>query len=64
MLAIRDDCSPHHPQTTGKLERFHETLKARVNLLVNSSQEELLRAIGEFIEFYKFVSYCPTSLCG
>jgi transposase InsO family protein len=27
-------CAPHHPQTNGKLERFHETLKARLNLLV------------------------------
>lgn len=23
-------CSPHHPQTNGKLERFHETLKGRM----------------------------------
>lgn len=45
-------CSPHHPQTNGKLERFHETLKARVNLLVWTSPEELRRAIAEFIEFY------------
>ncbi len=45
-------CSPHHPQTNGKLERFHETLKARTNLLVWTSPEELRRAIGEFIEFY------------
>jgi putative transposase len=45
-------CSPHHPQTNGKLERFHETLKARTNLLVWTSPEELRRAIAEFIEFY------------
>lgn len=50
-------CSPHHPQTNGKLERFHETLKARVNLLVYSSPEELRRAIGEFIEFYNHRRY-------
>ena len=38
MLALRHiRCSPHHPQTNGKLERFHETLKARVNLLVYPS---------------------------
>ncbi len=30
-------CSPYHPQTNGKLERFHETLKARLNLLVFTS---------------------------
>lgn len=45
-------CSPHHPQTNGKLERFHETLRARVNLLVWTSPEELRTAIAEFIEFY------------
>jgi len=45
-------CSPHHPQTNGKLERFHETLKARTNLLVWTSPEELRRAIARFIEFY------------
>jgi len=45
-------CSPHHPQTNGKLERFHETLKGRVNLLVWTSPEELRAAIAEFIEYY------------
>jgi putative transposase len=42
----------HLPQTNGKLERFHETLKARVNLLVWTSPDELRVAIAEFIEFY------------
>jgi RNA-directed DNA polymerase len=45
-------CAPHHPQTNGKIERFHETLKARLNLLVYTSPEELRRALAEFIEFY------------
>ena len=35
-------CSPHHPQTNGKLERFHQTLKARVNLLVYTRAIALL----------------------
>jgi RNA-directed DNA polymerase len=53
MLEIRHiRCSPHHPQTNGKIERFHETLKARLNLLVYTSPEELRRAMAEFIEFY------------
>jgi putative transposase len=53
MLQIRHiRCAPHHPQTNGKIERFHETLKARLNLLVYTSAEELSRALGEFIEFY------------
>ena len=45
-------CSPHHPQTNGKLERFHERLKGRVNLFVWGSPAELRAAIAEFIEFY------------
>ena len=45
-------CAPHHPQTNGKIERFHETLKARLNLLVYTSAEELRRALDAFIEFY------------
>jgi putative transposase len=58
MLAIRHiRCSPHHPQTNGKIERFHETLKSRVNLLVYNSPEELRRAIREFIEFYNHRRY-------
>jgi predicted nucleic acid-binding protein len=50
-------CAPHHPQTNGKIERFHETLKARLNLLVYTSPEELRRALAEFIEFYNHWRY-------
>ena len=42
-------CAPHHPQTNGKLERVHETLKARLNLLVYTSPEILRAAMGDFI---------------
>jgi len=58
MLAIRHiRCSPHHPQTNGKIERFHETLKSRVNLLVYNSPEALSRAIRDFIAFYNHRRY-------
>jgi RNA-directed DNA polymerase len=58
MLEIRHiDCSPYPPQTNGKLERFHETLKARLNLLVFTSPEALGAAMGEFIEFYNHRRY-------
>jgi putative transposase len=50
-------CSPYHPQTNGKLERFHETLKARLNLLVFTSPEALRKAIAGFIEFYRYQPY-------
>src|SRR5713226_1000053 len=50
-------CAPHHPQTNGKLERFHETLKARLNLLVYTSPEVLRAAMADFIRFYNHERY-------
>jgi putative transposase len=50
-------CSPHHPQTNGKLERFHQTLKTRLNVLVYTSPEALQRAMAEFIEYYNQQRY-------
>jgi RNA-directed DNA polymerase len=44
-------CAPHHPQTNGKLERVHETLKARLNLLVYTSPEVLRAVMADFIRF-------------
>ena len=58
MLSIQHIlCSPHHSQTNGKLERFHQTLKARVNLLVYTSPESLRVAMADFIEFYNHRRY-------
>jgi putative transposase len=50
-------CAPHHPQTQGKLERFHETLKARLNLLVYTSPGRLHAAMADFIDFYNHRRY-------
>lgn len=50
-------CAPHHPQTNGKLERFHETIKARLNLLVYSSPWELERTMADFIDYYNHRRY-------
>jgi transposase InsO family protein len=58
MLEIRHIyCSPHHPQTNGKLERFHETLKARLNLLVFTGPEPLRAAMAEFIKLGNYHRY-------
>jgi transposase InsO family protein len=50
-------CAPHHPQTNGKIERFHETLRARMNLLIYTSPEELRRTMQEFIVYYNYHRY-------
>jgi len=50
-------CAPHHPQTNGKIERFHETLKARMNLLVYTSPDELRRTMQDFIAYYNHRRY-------
>jgi RNA-directed DNA polymerase len=58
MLQIRHIyCAPYHPQTNGKIERFHETLKARMNLLVYTSPEQLRRTMQEFIAYYNHHRY-------
>jgi hypothetical protein len=50
-------CSPHHSQTQGKLDRSHETLKARLNLLVYTSPARLRAAMAAFIDFYTHRRY-------
>jgi hypothetical protein len=42
-------CALHHPQTNGKIERFHDTMTARLNLLVYTSAEQLPRRGGILI---------------
>ncbi len=52
MLAIRHLwCPPHHPETDSKLERFHETLNVRLDLLVYPSPDDLLVTIPESVDF-------------
>jgi transposase InsO family protein len=43
---------PHHPQTTGKMERCHRTIKDVVTLVIHTSPDELEAAITAFVDYY------------
>lgn len=43
---------PCHPQTQGKIERYHRTMKNVVKLENYYSPEDLIKAIFEFVEYY------------
>jgi transposase InsO family protein len=49
--------APHHPQTQGKIERWHQTLKNRVLLENHYLPGDLENRIGAFIEHYNHERY-------
>jgi putative transposase len=48
---------PFHPQTNGKLERYHQTIKREVNQVPYEFPTQLERAIADFVEYYNFHRY-------
>ena len=46
---------PYHPQTQGKIERYHRTLKNVVKLRNYYLPEELNREVGKFVDNYNNV---------
>ena len=49
--------APRHPQTQGKIERWHETLKNRILLENYYLPGALEQAIGDFIDHYNHYRY-------
>jgi transposase InsO family protein len=49
--------SPFHPQTNGKIERYHRTLKGNINQIPYDMPSELNEAIRTFIEYYNYRRY-------
>jgi RNA-directed DNA polymerase len=49
--------APYHPQTQGKIERWHQTLKNRILLDNYYLPGDLEQQIGAFVEYYNHVRY-------
>lgn len=49
--------SPYYPQTNGKIERYHRTIKGEINLVPYEMPDELKEAIKAFIEYYNYHRY-------
>jgi RNA-directed DNA polymerase len=49
--------APYHPQTQGKIERWHQTLKNRILLENYYLPDDLERQIDAFVEHYNHVRY-------
>ena len=48
---------PYHPQTNGKLERYHQTIKRDVNQVPYELPADLEAAIAAFVSYYNYRRY-------
>jgi putative transposase len=49
--------APFHPQTNGKLERYHRSIKKEVNQLPYEAPSHMERAIADFVDYYNHRRY-------
>ena len=49
--------APYHPQTNGKLERYHQSIKREVNQIPYELPGQLERAIAGFVDYYNYRRY-------
>ena len=49
--------APYHPQTNGKIERYHKSLKSQIHLQVWECPKKLKEEIGRIIKFYNSKRY-------
>ncbi|MFC2032562.1 IS3 family transposase [Chloroflexota bacterium] len=49
--------APFHPQTNGKIERYHRSIKGELSLLPYEMPGELRKAIADFVDYYNYRRY-------
>jgi transposase InsO family protein len=58
LVGIRHfQAAPFHPQTNGKIERYHRTIKGEINQVAYDIPSKLRKAIRAFVEYYNYQRY-------